>query len=174
MIVICIEIFTMIILFLVLCAIWKKFLLKIAKNDADKAFECFTKDLNDYYAKLGEILNSCKPFINCEQYNVELIKANIEKALQFSILKDGNGKIIGYANAISFAVQDIISSLEKLENKDQQLDTAIQNYSDLKKQYDLQKEHYNKIAARLRHYVDVFPTSLMARLKKITAMDYAC
>ena len=77
----------------------------------------------------------------------------IEKAKNFSAQKDGIDRIIRFANAI-------------FENAEQ-LSALPENDS----YFNDAKNNYNQCAQKLRHYVDVFPTSLMARFANIKFLD---
>ena len=78
----------------------------------------------------------------------------IKKALDFSVQKDGRDRIIRFANAI-------FENSEKL---------ALQIDAD--NEFVFAKTQYNDFAKQLRHYIDVFPTSFMARVSLIITKDY--
>ena len=78
----------------------------------------------------------------------------IKKALEFNVKNDGRDRIIRFANAI-------FDNSKKL---------ALQIDTD--SEFDFAKKQYNDFAKQLRHYIDVFPTSFMARVALIITKDY--
>ena len=139
------------VLFLALI-IWlsvKYFVLIGANRIALNAFNIIHAQINKRYGLILNRLDSCTD-------NQELAsdtKNLILKALEFSLVKDGTERIIRFANAI----------FDNIEN----LSITIEDDSD----YNSAKTHYNTSVKELRHYVDVFPTSLMARMLRIKFLD---
>ena len=150
------EIALVIILFVCLVYGIKYIVLLSVKHDADKNFEKLCNALPKFYGALNEMFSNsgCEnsiPFQDTQKL--------ISKALDFSAEKDGNERIIAYANSI---MKNALILADMVSEKDNKL------FAD----YEKLKNQYNKSAQKLRHYADVFPTSFYARLKKIKTMDY--
>lgn len=139
----------LIILFILL--IWlcvKYFILKASNTIARKAFEKLHIQINKRYDFILNALN------NKENSQLTSDTRNlIEKAKNFSAQKDGIDRIIRFSNAI-FENAEHLSALPENDND-----------------FNNAKNNYNKCAQKLRHYVDVFPTSLMARFADIKLLD---
>ena len=161
-----IEICVIIILLVCLWIAWNYILLIIAKRNVDKEFSQLFEMLKEYYALIRMYLEENQNCIQ-EQALVEQTYQYIDKATNFSIEKDGNERIIAYANSI-------INNLQLIQSSTNTPDNSIDNSNILKFQdkFNKVKETYNKSAIKLRHYADVFPTSLLARFKKIFIVDY--
>ena len=99
---------------------------------------------------------------------VQSTKKLISTAQEFTIEKDGNERIIGYANSILDNVQKFAVSILEKEPENE----PLKKYNYLLAVFNKPKEDYNKSAQRLKHYVDTFPTSFYARLKNIKTMDF--
>ena len=78
----------------------------------------------------------------------------IKKALEFSVQQEGRDRIIRFANAIFDNSKKLSLTLEE-DNE-----------------FEFAKTQYNDFAKQLRHYIDVFPTSFMARVSLIITKDY--
>ena len=78
------------------------------------------------------------------------------------ITREHKDRIIAYANSI-------INNLQLIQSSTNTPDNFTENNDFLKFQdkFDKTKKSYNASAIKLRHYADVFPTSLLARFKKI-------
>ena len=99
---------------------------------------------------------------------VQTTKKLISQAQDFSIEKDGNERIVGYANSILANVQTFTEAiLEKEPEND-----SVMKFKYLQAVFDRAKDDYNLSAQKLKHYVDTFPTSFYARLKCIKTMDF--
>lgn len=161
-----IEICIIIILLACLWITWNYVLLIITKRNVDKEFNQLFEKLKEYYALIRVYLEKNQNYIQ-EQALIEQTNKYIEKAVDFSIEKDGNERIIAYANSI-------INNLQLIQNSTNTPDNFTENSDFLKFQdkFDKAKKSYNASAIKLRHYADVFPTSLLARFKKIFIVDY--
>ena len=150
------EIALVIILFVCLIYGIKYIMLLSVKHNADKNFEKLCSVLPKLYGDLTKMFSNsgCEnsiPFQDTQKL--------ISQALNFSPEKDGNERIIAYANSI---MKNALILADMISEKDNKL------FAD----YEKIKNKYNKSAEKLRHYADVFPTSFYARLKKIKTMDY--
>ncbi len=121
----------------------------ISNKKAYKAFFALHEQINKRYGILLSKLDS----YNENEKLVSETKGFINKAVQFSYQKEGVDRIIRFANAIF----DNAKQLGLTVNEDTEFNNA--------------KFHYNKCAQKLKYYVDVFPTSLMARLAHIQFLD---
>ena len=160
-----IEICVIIILLVCLWIAWNYVLLIIAKHNVDKEFSKLFEMLKEYYALIRIYLEKNQNRIQ-EQTLIEQTNQYIEKAANFSIEKDGNERIIAYANSIINNLQLIQGSMNTSD------DEPNNNMLKFQDRFNKVKESYNESAKKLRHYADVFPTSLLARLKKIFIVDY--
>ncbi len=146
-----------------------KYLLLIqAKQNSDKAFAGVYIKLQPQYDAIINLFSQF-PVLSLENRTlVQNTKKLILTAQDFTIEKDGNERIIGYANSILNNVQRFaVSVLEKEPDNE-----SIKKYNYLLAVFNKPKEDYNKSAQRLKHYVDTFPTSFYARLKDIKTMDF--
>ena len=146
-----------------------KYLLLIqAKQTSDKAFAGVYNKLQPQYDAIINLFSQF-PVLSLENRTlVQNTKKLILTAQDFTIEKDGNERIIGYANSILNNVQRFaVSVLEKEPDNE-----SIKKYNYLLAVFNKPKEDYNKSAQRLKHYVDTFPTSFYARLKDIKTMDF--
>ena len=146
-----------------------KYLLLIqAKQHSDKAFAGVYNKLQPQYDAIINLFSQF-PVLSLENRTlVQNTKKLILTAQDFTIEKDGNERIIGYANSILNNVQRFaVSVLEKEPDNE-----SIKKYNYLLAVFNKPKEDYNKSAQRLKHYVDTFPTSFYARLKDIKTMDF--
>ena len=166
-----IEIITIIVLLVCLWVALKYIMLVMKKYKADIAFGIFYKILMEQYNIISAFMENVKimlpdgKIIN-ETYDL------IAKAKELTIKKDGNERIIGYANAITEKAKQIFILLNNSEVKNEMLLKELEKYSNSVKKFNVEKEKYNSVAQKLKYYVDVFPTSLMARLMHITTMDF--
>lgn len=161
-----IEICVIFILLVSLWIAWNYVLLIIAKHNVDKEFSKLFEMLKEYYALIRIYLGKNQNCIQ-EQTLVEQTNQYIEKAANFSIEKDGNERIIAYANSIINNLQLIQDSMNTSD--DEPSNNDMHKFQD---RFNKVKESYNESAKKLRHYADVFPTSILARLKKIFIVDY--
>ncbi len=163
------EIAFVIILLICLWCIINYTMLMFTKHSADKIFELTFIEINKQYEYISQILLTNNLFEQEQCPLSDETKSLINTASSFSVEKDGNERIIGYANAINKNMQTLIQSIKEefySTNKD------IINYLEKQKEFEKIKKHYNETAKSLKHFVDVFPTSLMARLKNIRTMDF--
>ncbi len=165
------EIVVIAILVICLWVAWKYILLVMSKSNADKAFSKLAFVLQKNYDNIELFLNSSLNFIGENRDFINKILENISKAKDFSIEKDGNERIIGYANSILNSTQEILDILEN-SNNSEEINCLCQRYKASHANFITEKNNYNLKAQQLRHYVDVFPTSLISRFKNIKTMDY--
>ena len=166
------EIFIVVLLLICLWISWKYIMLTISKHNADKAFNNFKENLNIEYKNVRDFLLLSQPYINDINNIIPATLDFIVKSSSFTVEKDGNERIIGYANAILNNTKNIYKEVNSIENKQNKLSDAILIFEKSQKEFNKQKEIYNLHAEILKKYVDTFPSSLIARLKKITTMDY--
>ena len=144
-------IFGIVLIILCILLVWlcaKYFILRGSDIIAHNAFDKLHVQINKRYDLILDILNNTE--------NNPLVSETrdlIEKAKNFSAKKDGIDRIVRFANAI-FENAEQISALPE-DNKD----------------FNDAKNNYNQCTQKLRHYVDVFPTSLMARFANIKFLD---
>ena len=113
------------------------------------AFLDLHKQINKRYEMILALLNETSG----NPDKVSETKNFIEKALNFNFKTDGADRIVRFANAIFDNTKLLSLQIEE----DVHFTSA--------------KNHYNHCTERLRHYIDVFPTSLMARFLNIKLMD---
>jgi len=163
-----IEIAAVIILVFCLSYVIKYGILLTVKHDADKAFGELFAVLPKLYEAVITLFSTQDALSEEDRTLAENTKTLIFKALNFSVAKDGNERIIAYANSI-------LDNTEKfIEIAAEKSYTGINagQYNSLLEGFNKTKKHYNDCAKKLRHYIDVFPTSFFARVKKIKTMDY--
>ena len=161
------EILLVVIMCLCLRVAWAYIMLIVAKYRADKSFDAFFSALKKHISNTKEFLNSLN---NSENIDAKLVNETIgfiSKLTDFSVEKDGNERIAGYANAITINLEKILIPLE--ENSYQS--DLYQKFRTSEQSFKKIKTDYNSKALKLKHYVDVFPSSLIARFKKIRTMD---
>jgi hypothetical protein len=131
----------------------------VVKQNADTAFENVCKALPKLYEDINVLISGLQ--VNPALANDT--KSLIAQARDFSFKKDGNERIIAYANTIIENTRELVngSSADDAER-----------FGRLISDFEKIKNKYNNSAVKLRHYADVFPTSFYARLKKISIMDY--
>ena len=142
-------------------------LLLHAKKNADRTMLDVCIKLQQQY---DAIINLFSQFHILSLENRTLVqntKKLISQAQEFSQEKDRNEMIIAYANTILENVKKVTESIFEKEPDNE----YIKKYNYLLAVFTKVKDDYNKAARKLRHYVDVFPTSFFARLKGITTMD---
>ena len=162
------EFIAVLILFVCLLYGIKYILLLLAKYKADKAFDDVFAFLPKLYDSVNDLFSTLYALSAENVILVENTRKLISQAKNFSIKKDGNERIIAYANSIAENVQTITDSV----SQDNVANINIQKYGKTLEEFNKVKKYYNGSAQKLRHYVDVFPTSFFARLKKIKTMDY--
>lgn len=163
-----IEIAAVIILLVCLLYVIKYIILLTVKHNADNAFAKLCKILPKFYESVIILFSTQDTLSADDNLLAENTKNLIYQALNFSAAKDGNERIIAYANSIlNNAKQFVEAASEKGYSgvNAEQYNKALENFNKT-------KNNYNLCAQKLRHYADVFPTSLFARLKKIKIMDY--
>ena len=158
-------------LIIILTCLWigvKYLLLLHAKSNADKAmFEVCNKLIQQYDAILS--LFSQFHVLSLENRTlVQNTKKLIAKAQDFTPENDRNEMIIAYANSILENVKKFTDSIIEKEPENE----YIKKYNYMLAVYTKSRDDYNASARKLRHYVDVFPTSLFARFERISMMDY--
>jgi len=142
--------------------------LLFAKRNADKEFQNIDTELKKYYEVVKELFSHFSGLSVEDEKLAEDTQKLIAAASDFSIEKDGNERIIGYANSILENTKNFVDSITAADAENMN----VKQYKTYLQKFNREKEYYNKSAQYLRHYVDVFPTSLMARLKLIKTMDY--
>lgn len=160
-------------IFLLVC-LWgciNYFLLMVSKYQADICFRDLSKKIKEQYYNIRSFLSRSSDYVKDTKL-VNETQTYISNALNFTIKDDGNERIIGYANAIFNNVKKIITEIKENSDKNNTIEQMIQNYMQASKEFEEAKNRYILTSKKLRHYVDVFPTSLMARLKNIKTMDY--
>ena len=162
------EIFSVVLLLISLWLGIKYLILLTVKHNADRAFEKLCSKLKKQYELIDTLFSQFSVMSVEERSFTENIKNLISQAAEFSIEKDGNERIIGYANSILENVEIFVDGIVQKDAENQN----VQKYNSKMLDFNKTKDSYNKSAKILRHYVDVFPTSLMARLKEIKTMDY--
>ena len=113
------------------------------------AFLDLHKQINKRYEVILALLNETSGNLD----KVSETKNFIEKALDFNFKTDGADRIVRFANAIFDNTKLLSLQIEE----DVHFTSA--------------KNHYNHCTEKLMHYIDVFPTSLMARFLNIKLMD---
>ena len=162
------------IIFLLIC-LWvgvKYLALITAKKNAYREFNKFCKELIIHYESILPALFASKKFMQNEKDTISETINFINKAKDFTIEKDGNERIIGYANAIFKNINDIIQKSDSYTNEKEAFYNALAKYNESKNNFDNEIKKYNHSAKTLKHYVDVFPSSLIARFLNIKTMDY--
>lgn len=163
-----IELITVIILLICLWVGLNYIMLIISKYNADKNFNILFEHLKLQYETINNILSQFSLLPQDKQKLLDETKKYISQATNFSIETDGNERIIAFANAICKNIEILINVFEEYNTNNPNID----KYLGMQKEFNRIKDSYNKTAEKLKHYVDVFPSSLMARMKKITTMDY--
>lgn len=160
----------LLIIFFLLCLwfAWQRTLLIIAYRNACHSFNKFFADFKKYTEVICMFLDEYQKITNADIEKVNKTFEFISKIRDFSVEVDGNERIIGYMNAILSNADDLLSVFELEENKSD----IHEKYLISKKNFETEKEKYNNDAKILKHYVDVFPTSFIARLKDIRFVDY--
>ena len=161
------EILLLVVMCLCLRVAWAYIMLIVAKCRTDKSFDVLFGGLKKHISNTKEFLYSLN---NSENIDVKLVNETIgfiSKLTDFSVEKDGNERIAGYANAITINLEKIFASLEENSCSCD----LYQKYKASEQSFNKIKTDYNSKALKLKHYVDVFPSSLIARFKKINTMD---
>ena len=171
MIILLIEILVLVILSITLCMMLSYAVLKTEKYKVDIVCEDFYENLKTQYNNVREFLNSVKES-SAQRDLIDEVLGNITKAMEMSEEKDGNERIIGYANYIFAKADDIKQEIKSAENQGEDIISALQNYEASQDKFKTKKDNYNESIKRLKRYVDVFPTSFVARLKYITTKDF--
>jgi len=164
------EITFVIILLICLWCIVNYMMLILTKRSTDKLFHIVLSELKKLYEYILQILSENTLFEQEQNQIVEETKNLINTASVFSVSKDGNERIVGYANSILKNIQNLLDGIKEKEAF--LTDANIQNFVEKQKEFNKIKQHYNESAKNLKHFADVFPTSLMARLKCIRTMDF--
>ena len=162
------EILTVLILFVSLIYGIKYILLLSAKRNTDKSF---CKTFDELLLLYEEIITlfSLNPADSFDDKNlVGDTKKLISEAKTFSIQTDSNERIIAYANTILENTKTFTDRICEKEGEN----LSIKNYNKQVNEFNKTKELYNSSAIKLKYYVDVFPTSLFARLKDIKTVDF--
>ena len=160
----------LLVVFLLICLFLgiKYIILLRAKSVADKSFLNIFNKLNQLYEDTMFLFSQFSVLSMEDRMLVQNTKKLITEAQSFVIEKDGNERIIGYANAI---LENVKIFSDSILVKDPE-NMHISKYIYLLAIFNKAKKDYNRSAEYLRHYVDTFPTSFYARLKKIRTMDY--
>lgn len=158
------KIVLLIILLLCLRFAWSYIMLVTAKHNTKETFNKLFEKLKEYVLKIQCLLEEIKDNEKVNSDTVNETEDFITKLLSFSFEKDGNERIIGYANAIYLNMEKLLPVIKETE--------AFSKYTDFTKEFEQEKEKYNSTAKKLQHYVDVFPSSFIARLKGIKYFDY--
>lgn len=162
------KIVLIILLLLILWLSVKYVLLLCAKRNADIVFNKFLKKLKEHAEVVDLLLEESMKYPDIDKDKINETKEYISKLQGFSVEKDGNERIIGYTNAVFNNVRDMYTVMYASENKTE----ILTKYNALNKEFETEKNAYNTSAGILKHYADVFPTSLFARLKNIRTMDF--
>ena len=159
----------LLIVFLLICLYFgiKYIILLRAKSAADKSFLNIFNKLNQLYEDTMFLFSQFSVLSMEDRMLVQNTKKLIAAAQCFVIEKDGNERIIGYANAILENAKNFSDSILAKDPENMHISKYIYHWAIFNKA----KKIYNGSAENLRHYVDTFPTSFYARLKKIRTMD---
>lgn len=166
MILVKISLIILLLLFFWLC--WKYTLLIIVKHNADECFDRFFQILKEHIEFIHKFLCEYSISSNINYDKINETQQLILKLSNFSIEKDSNERIIGYANAIQNNLEELLTVYKDIENNS----LTYAKYLESEKMFEREKNKYNSTIKTLRHYIDVFPTSFIARLKGFKTFDY--
>ena len=143
----------------------------LSRNNAEKMFYKLHKCLLMQYDLILQLLSESSKFMHNENAMISETVDLINKSKEFTLKKDGSDRIIAYANTVLHNIDDIIKKSETYIEDKQGFLNVLEKYNSENTKFVNVAEHYNTSAKHLRHYIDVFPTSLIARFINIKTMN---
>jgi len=144
------------------------------RNKAAEAFSSIDVQLKKRYDLIPNILTIAQKFMDHER---ELMEEVTKLRTQVTALSSGVENIdrkIALDGEIAKKMEQILVAVENYPQlkSDKTMVTAMQTYNEVEEHISAARRFYNSAANDLKNAVEIFPSSLFARLMNIKTVDF--
>ena len=145
-----------------------------AYNETLKCFGFIDRELNNRYKLINEIIAGSHNCIEKEKPIIEDISNLQNNAVTLGLNPEFINRRMAFDKELEIKSEQLISAIKENEQivSNEQIKNNIMAYEHACNKIIKLKQDFNISAKKLRKAVDVFPSSLMARLNKIKSFDY--
>lgn len=144
------------------------------RNKADEAFSAIDVQLKKRYDLIPNILTIAQKYMEHERGIMEEVTKLRTQVMGLSSNFENIDRKIALDGEISKKMGQIIVAVENYPQlkADQTMITAMQTYNEVEEHIAAARRFYNSAANDLKNAVEIFPSSLVARMLNIKAVDF--
>ena len=144
------------------------------KNKVMEAFSSISVQLKKRYDLIPNILTLAGKFMEHERGLMEKVTELRTQAMALPNDMNSIGKKLELDNQIKNAMGQIMVAVENYPQlkSDQTMMTAMQTYNEVEEHIAAARRFYNSAANELKNAVEIFPSSLIARMINVKAVDF--
>lgn len=144
------------------------------RNKADEAFSAIDVQLKKRYDLIPNILTIAQKYMEHERGIMEEVTKLRTQVMGLSSNFENIDRKIALDGEISKKMGQIMVAVENYPQlkADQTMITAMQTYNEVEEHIAAARRFYNSAANDLKNAVEIFPSSLFARMLNIKAVDF--
>lgn len=144
------------------------------RNKADEAFSAIDVQLKKRYDLIPNILTIAQKYMEHERGIMEEVTKLRTQVMGLSSNFENIDRKIALDGEISKKMGQIMVAVENYPQlkADQTMITAMQTYNEVEEHIAAARRFYNSAANDLKNAVEIFPSSLVARMLNIKAVDF--
>lgn len=144
------------------------------RNKADEAFSAIDVQLKKRYDLIPNILTIAQKYMEHERGIMEEVTKLRTQVMGLSSNFENIDRKIALDSEISKKMGQIMVAVENYPQlkADQTMITAMQTYNEVEEHIAAARRFYNSAANDLKNAVEIFPSSLVARMLNIKAVDF--
>ena len=144
------------------------------RNKADEAFSAIDVQLKKRYDLIPNILTIAQKYMEHERGIMEEVTKLRTQVMGLSSNFENIDRKIALDGEISKKMGQIMVAVENYPQlkADQTMITAMQTYNEVEEHIAAARRFYNSAANDLKSAVEIFPSSLFARMLNIKAVDF--
>ena len=144
------------------------------RNKVGEAFSSIDVQLKKRYDLIPNILTIAQKFMEHERGLIEDVTKLRTEVLSLSNNFESVNKKIELDNLIKDKMKQLLVSVENYPQlkSDQTMVTAMQTYNEVEEHIAAARRFYNSAANELKNAVEIFPSSLIAAIFNVKAVDF--
>lgn len=144
------------------------------RNKVGEAFSSIDVQLKKRYDLIPNILTIAQKFMEHERGLIEDVTKLRTEVLSLSDNLESVNKKIELDNLIKDKMKQLLVSVENYPQlkSDQTMVTAMQTYNEVEEHIAAARRFYNSAANELKNAVEIFPSSLIAAIFNVKAVDF--
>lgn len=144
------------------------------RNKADEAFSAIDVQLKKRYDLIPNILTIAQKYMEHERGILEEVTKLRTQVMGLSSNFENIDRKIALDGEISKKMGQIMVAVENYPQlkADQTMITAMQTYNEVEEHIAAARRFYNSAANDLKNAIEIFPSSLVARMLNIKAVDF--